>query len=552
MPKPVIFTVDDDIEVLGAIERDLRKQYRADFRIVRSSSPKDALQTAREFKQRDTPVALFLVDQRMPEMTGTEFLAEAMILYPEASAVLLTAYADTEVAISCINELGIDHYLLKPWDPPEERLYPILDELLETWKSRARLPFDGIRVVGARWSAASYAMKEFLSRNLVPYHWVDIEQDTPVQELVRALAGDVNRVPLVFFPDGDFLITPTTQELAQKIGLQTEALHSFYDLIIIGAGPAGLAAAVYGASEGLKTLLIEQNAPGGQAGTSSRIENYLGFPSGLTGADLAHRATTQARRFGVELLGAQEVKSVRREDPYRVVQLASGAAISGYAVIVATGVAVRKLEAEGIENLQGIGVYYGAAMTEAFTYRDQNVSVVGGANSAGQGALFFSRYAKSVTMLVRSPLSKSMSQYLIDRIEATKNINVITGVEVKAVCGTNHLEKILLCHIADGSTQEIEAAAMFIFIGAAPRTELVADLLCIDEHGYVLTGPDIPRNEHGIPGWKLERDPFLYETNVPGIFAVGDVRAGSGKRVAAAVGEGSATVSMVHRYLESV
>jgi thioredoxin reductase (NADPH) len=553
MAKPVILAVDDDPDVLGAIERDLREHYRQDFRIVKAHSPQEALDAARQLKVRGVPIALFLVDQRMPGMSGTELLREVRKIHPDARKALLTAYADTEAAIVSINEVGLDHYLMKPWDPPDQRLYPVLDDLLSVWRSRVKLPFDGIRLAGSRWSPQSYAAKEFLSRNQVPYQWIDIEQDEPTRELVRGLAGDLTRLPVVMCLDGTTLIAPTMRELADKVGLHTRAARPFYDVVIIGGGPAGLANAVYAASEGLHALLIEQNAPGGQAGTSSLIENYLGFPSGVTGADLAQRAVAQARKFGAELLTAQEVVGIRREDPYRFIRLADGSEVSCYAVVIATGMAVRKLEAPGVDPLLGIGVYYGAAMTEAATYRGQDVVIVGGANSAGQGALFFSRYARTVTMLVRAPnLSPSMSMYLVERIRATENIKVVNGVEVARVHGEGRLEQVVVRQVADGVEQAIAASAMFIFIGVAPRTEPFADVLALDDKGFILTGPDLPRVEGKPRGWTLDREPFIFESCIPGVFAVGDVRSGANRRVAAAVGEGSAGIYVVHKYLETV
>jgi thioredoxin reductase (NADPH) len=551
--RPVILTVDDDAEVLSAIERDLREHYRTRFRIVKANAPEEALDAVRQLKARGTPIALFLVDQRMPGMSGTEWLREARKLYPDARKVLLTAYADTEAAIVSINEVGLDHYLMKPWDPPEQRLYPVLDDLLSSWLSRAKLPFEGIRVAGSRWSPQSFAVKEFLSRNQVPYEWIDIEQDAATRELVQTLTGSTNQLPVVFSPDGSHLVAPGTRELADKVGLKTKATRPFYDVVIIGGGPAGLANAVYAASEGLRALLVEHNAPGGQAGTSSMIENYLGFPAGVTGADLAQRAVAQARRFGAELLTAQEVIGIRREDPYRIVKLSDGTEVSAYAVVIATGMAVRMLDAPGIAPLLGIGVYYGAAMTEAATYRGQDVCIVGGANSAGQGALFFSRYARTVTMLVRAPnLSPSMSMYLVERIRATENIRVLNGVEVTSVKGEGRLEQVVVRTPADGSEQTVDAAAMFIFIGVAPRTDAFADALQLDDKGFVLTGPDLPRVDGKPVGWTLERNPFIFESSVPGVFAVGDVRSGANRRVAAAVGEGSAGIYVVHKYLETV
>jgi thioredoxin reductase (NADPH) len=551
MARPVILTVDDDPEVLGAVERDLKQHYRNDYRVLKAVSGSEALEAARQLKQRGTPVALFLVDERMPGMTGTEFLREALKLHPESRRVLLTAYADTQAAISGINDVGLDHYLLKPWDPPAERLYPVLDDLLSDWTAHVRLPYEGIRVAGARSSPRSFAVKEFLSSNHVPYQWIDVDQDPPTRELIQSF-GDASRLPVVFFPDGTRLVAPANHELAEKVGMQTRALLPFYDLAIVGGGPAGLAAAVYAASEGLRTVIVERSAPGGQAGTSSRIENYLGFPSGVSGADLARRAATQARRFGAEVI-AQEAVALRRADPYRVVRLADGSDLSCKAVVLATGVSVRMLEVPGVEPLLGVGVYYGAALTEAATYRAQDVCVVGAGNSAGQGALFFSRYARRVTMLVRGPsLARSMSQYLIDRLAATPNVEVVTGAEVAAVCGTGRLEKVVVRLAPAGEERAIEAAAMFIFIGARPRTEMFSDLLELDEKGYVLTGSDLFVAGRRPRGWTLDRDPLPFETSVPGIFAAGDARAGSSKRVAAAVGEGSGTVGVVHTYLETV
>lgn len=553
MTKPVILAVDDDAEVLSAVERDLRQHYRSDYRIVSAGSPEEALDAARQLKQRGAPIALFLVDQRMPGMTGTELLREARKLHPDARRVLLTAYADTEAAIQSINEVALDHYLMKPWDPPQERLYPVLDDLLVEWAARVRLPFEGIRLVGSRWSPQSYAAKEFLSRNQVPYQWIEVERDEPMAALVEGLAGGVGKLPVVLFPDGSHLVAPGNRELADKIGLGTQAQRPFYDLVVIGCGPAGLANAVYGASEGLRTLAVEQSAPGGQAGTSSLIENYLGFPSGLSGADLARRAVAQARRFGAELLTAQEAVGLRREDPYRIVRLADGSEIACHAVVLATGMAVRMLEAPGVEPLLGIGVYYGAAMSEAATYREQEICVVGGANSAGQGALFFSRYARKVTMLLRKPaLSPWMSKYLVDRIESVENIEVIPGVEVAAVAGEGRLERIRLRSVDDGAEREIPAAAMFIFIGTSPRSEMFADVVARDEKGFILTADDLPQVAGKPKGWTLEREPFAFETSMPGVFAAGDVRAGANRRVAAAVGEGSAAIYSVHRYLRTV
>ncbi|HSJ16345.1 MAG TPA: FAD-dependent oxidoreductase [Longimicrobiales bacterium] len=551
--KPVLLAVDDDAEVLSAIGRDLRARFREDYRVVKASSGAEALQTTRELKQRGTAVALFLVDERMPSMSGTEFLVQALEMYPDARRVLLTAYADTETAIAAINRAGIDHYLLKPWDPPEERLFPVLEGLLEEWRVSAKPVFAGIRVAGTALSAASYAVRDFLSSNQVPYQWLEVEGDVATRALVESIVPGLSRLPVVLLPDGSALVQPTARELAERIGLRTQAQQKFYDLVIVGGGPAGLAAAVYGASEGLRTLLVERNAPGGQARTSSSIENYLGFPEGVTGAELAQRAATQARRFGAEMLSAQDVAEIRRHDPYRIVKLSDGAEVSCYAVLLASGMEVRRLEVPGLEKLVGAGVYYGSALSEANTYRGRDVVVVGGANSAGQGALFFSRYARSVTMLLRGPaLGVSMSQYLVDRIGETANILVRPGSVVSAVRGDACLEAVTVRDTATGSETELPAAAMFIFIGTAPRTSMAAGLVELDPQGFILTGRDIASNGGRPKGWTADRDPFPFETSVPGVFAAGDARHGSGKRVAAAVGEGSATVSMIHQYLQTV
>jgi len=548
--KPVILAVDDDREVLAAVERDLRKQYRAKYRVVAASSGKEALDAARELKRRGTPVALFLVDQRMPVMTGTQVLAELVKLYPDAKRVLLTAYADTDAAIAAINEIGLHHYLMKPWDPPEQRLYPVLDDLLDAWSASVRLPYEGVRVAGSRWSPQSFLARDFLSRNQIPYQWIDIDTDAPTRELVKSMTGDLSRLPVILFPDGGHLIGPTNAGLAARVGLQTLAKLPFYDVVIVGGGPAGLSSAVYAASEGLRALLIEQDAPGGQAGTSSLIENYLGFPSGVSGADLARRAATQAKRFGAELLVGHAVTGVRREDPYRIVSLSNGGEVSCHALVIATGMAVRELDVRGIAPLIGAGVFYGAAPTEAALYRDQHVSVVGGANSAGQGALFLSRYARHVTMLVRAAdLGSSMSQYLIDRIGTTSNITVVTRVELVAACGSGHLERIDMRRVDSGITETLDTAAVFIFIGVAPRTGAFAKFVQTDDKGFVMTGPDL---RHAGRGWPLDRDPLMFETSVPGVFAVGDVRSGANRRIAAAVGEGSAAIFSVHQYLQTV
>jgi thioredoxin reductase (NADPH) len=551
--RPVLLAVDDDTEVLNAIGRDLRAHFGSGYRIVKASSGAEALRTTRELKQRNQPLALFLVDERMPAMSGTQFLAEALDMYPDARRVLLTAYADTATAIAAINDVGIDHYLLKPWSPPEERLYPVLDELLDEWAEHAPPTFDGIRVAGTQLSATSFAVRDFLSANQLPYQWVDIDTDASMRALVEAVEPGMVRLPVVFFPDGTALVQPSARELAEKAGLPTRAAQRFYDLVIVGGGPAGLAAAVYASSEGLHTLLIERNAPGGQAATSSSIENYLGFPEGITGAELARRAAQQAKRFGTEIVAAQDVLGIERHDPYRRVKLADGTEVSCYTVLIASGMEVRRLEVDGLDELVGAGVYYGSALAEATRYRGRDVVVIGGANSAGQGAMFFSRYARTVTILLRGPsLRLGMSQYLVDRISETANIIVAPNSRVAAIRGSDRLEAITIADTITNETRELETAAMFIFIGTAPRTAMVEGLVERDAQGFILTGREVVVEGHRPRGWTAERDPFPFETSVPGIFAAGDSRHGSGKRVAAAVGEGSATVSMVHEYLRTV
>ncbi len=492
MSKPVILAVDDDPEVLNAVERDLRQHFRADYRIIKASSGQQALETTRQLKQRGSGLALFLVDERMPEMTGTQFLLEAIKLYPGARRVLLTAYADTETAIAAINRIGLDHYLLKPWEPPGERLYPVLDDLLGDWVAKARPPYEGIRIAGTTLSPSSYAVKDFLSGNQIPYQWVDLDSDAPTRELVAAMQDGLARLPVILFPDGSTMVQPSSRALADRLGLQTQAKEPFYDLVVIGGGPAGLAAAVYGASEGLRTILVEQYATGGQAGTSSQIENYLGFPGGITGADLARRATTQAKRFGAEILTAQDVVEVRRNDPYRVVVLADGSELRCKAVLIASGMEVRRLDVPGIEPLVGAGVYYGAALSEAATYRDREVFVIGGANSAGQGALFFSRYARQVTMLLRGPsLSAGMSRYLTDRITETANVAVLPNTFVSAVEGVGKLQSIHLTTAGSDAPRVVPADALFIFIGTAPRTAMLDGFVERDAQGFILTGRDV-------------------------------------------------------------
>jgi len=554
MAKPVIMTVDDDPEVLQAVARDLRRAYGDRFRVIRADSGTSALAVVQQLKLRNEPVALFLVDQRMPQMSGVEFLEKEMELFPEAKRALLTAYADTDAAIRAINTAKIDYYLMKPWDPPEERLYPVLDDLLDDWQAGFHPLFEGIRVIGNRWSPHSHQVKDFLARNQVPYQWLDIELEEEAQRLVTcAEAQNKAYLPLVLFPDGSRLSQPSNLQIAEKIGLRTQAERPFYDLLIVGGGPAGLAAAVYGASEGLSTVMIEREAPGGQAGSSSRIENYLGFPSGLSGADLARRAVTQARRFGVEILTPQEVTSVRVDDPYRIVTLGDGSEISCHALLVATGVSYRRLNVPGLERLTGAGVYYGAAMTEALSCRDEDVYIIGGANSAGQAAMYFSKFARNVIMLVRSDsLTKGMSQYLIDQIEAMENITLRVNTSIVEAKGTTSLEAITIADAKTGEKETVPATSLFIFIGAMPQTDWLDGLVERDERGFILSGPDLIHDGKRPRGWTLERSPFLLETNVPGIFVAGDVRHRSVKRVASGVGEGSIAVQFIHQYLSKV
>ncbi len=553
MAKPVILTIDDDPEVLQAVARDLRRAYGDRFRVLRADSGSAALEVLKQLKLRDDPAALLLADQRMPHMSGVEFLEQALKLFPKVKRALLTAYADTDAAIRAINTVQIDYYLMKPWDPPEERLYPVLDDLLDDWLSSFRPPFGGIRVIGNRWSPQSHQVKNFLARNQVPYQWLDIELEAEAQQLVSFTDADVAKhLPLVLFPDGTRLEQPSNVQVAEKVGLRTQAERPFYDLVIVGGGPAGLAAAVYGASEGLDTVMIEREAPGGQAGSSSRIENYLGFPVGLSGADLARRAVTQARRFGVEILTPQEVTGVRVEDPYRIVKLTDGSEISCHALLVATGVAWRTLNVPGIEGLTGAGVYYGAAQTEAIACQGEDVYIIGGANSAGQAAMYFSKYAGRVIMLVRGDsLEKGMSQYLVDQIAAMENITVQLNARVVEVKGETSLEAITIL-TGTGEKQTVPASSLFIFIGATPHTDWLDSVVERDERGFIFTGLDLVREGKRPKGWTLERNPLLLETSVPGIFAAGDVRSGSVKRVASGVGEGAIAVQFIHQYLSKV
>jgi thioredoxin reductase (NADPH) len=605
--RPVLLTVDDDPQVVRAVERDLRQKYGKRFSILKAESGQQALKLVKRLKLRNEILALLLADQRMPQMSGISLLEEVMNIFPEAKRVLLTAYADTDAAIRSINKAKIDYYLMKPWDPPEEHLYPILDDLLDDWWALAKPPFEGIRIIGLRWSPKSYDVKHFLARNGIPYQWLDMEANDEAHKMVSYLElnskndspgspstvpgiattvstfsnfgnnktdnNDNNRsssstrltasqsrssslhMPVVIFPDGSYIEEPSDSELAEKIGLKTHAQMPFYDLIIIGGGPAGLAAAVYGASEGLGTLLIERQAPGGQASMSSNIENYLGFPSGLSGSSLARRAVAQAARFGAEILAPQEVSGLRVDGPYRIVKLNDGTEISCHALLIACGVSYRELkDVKGIEKLTGAGVYYGASMVEALSCKGEDVFMVGGANSAGQSAIHFSKYAKTVTLVVRGDsLSKSMSHYLIHQINETNNIHVLLNSKITEVRGENRLEFITITNTQTGQIQTFPSHGLYIFIGAVPHTDVLVGLIERDANGFILTGADLIHDGREHPqGWTLKRQPYLLETNVPGIFAAGDVRHGSMKRVAASVGEGSIAVQLIHQYLRRV
>jgi thioredoxin reductase (NADPH) len=544
--RPAIVAVDDEPAVLAAVARDLRRGFGERYRIVRAGSGEEALEAVRGLVARGEQVAMLVADQRMPGLSGTEYLVEARKLAPDAKRVLLTAYADTEAAISAINEVGLDYYLLKPWDPPEEQLFPVVGDLLETWESGAALEAGGVRVVGHRFSRESHELRDFLARNRVPARWLDVERDAEARELLAVAGVDpAGGLPVALLEDGSVLERPTVLELAERLGVAVQPAADHYDLIIVGGGPAGLAAAVYGASEGLRTVMIEREAPGGQAGQSSRIENYLGFPAGLSGSDLARRATDQARRLGAELLTVQDATALRVEGAGRVIELSGGGTLSSNCVLVASGVSYNHLSVPGFADFTGAGVYYGAAMTEARACSQQHVFVIGGANSAGQAAVYFSEFAARVTMLVRADtLAKSMSSYLIDQIAALGNVEVRTGAQAVAAEGEDGRLKALRIRAGDGSETVEDADACFVFIGAAPRTDWLAGVVARDERGFILAGADVRAN-----GWPLKRDPYVLETSVPGVFVAGDVRARSIKRVASAVGEGSMAVSLIHEYL---
>jgi thioredoxin reductase (NADPH) len=554
MDKPILLTVDDDAAVSQAITRTLRRQYAHRFRVLRAESGPAALDTLRELKLSGDEAALILADHRMPGMTGVDLLEQSIELFPDAKRVLLTAYADTEAAIRAINTVGLDYYLLKPWDPPEEKLYPVLDDLLGDWLAHYEPPFEGVRVIGHRWSARSHEVKDLLAGNHIPFLWLDVESDVAAQELLAAagVAATPERLPVVVTASGTVLEAPTNADLAASIGLLTRAELPFYDLIIIGAGPAGLAAAVYGASEGLRTVLVERQAPGGQAGQSSRIENYLGFPAGVSGSELARRAMTQARRFGAEMITVQEVCALEARGSARVVRLRSGAELSSHTILIATGVSYRRLDVPGFEEFVGQGVYYGAGVAEAQRMRDQDVYIIGGANSAGQAAVYFSRFARSVTMVVRADgLEKSMSHYLIEQIRSIPTICVRVRSEVVAAGGSTHLETITIADRGTGRDEVVPANFLFVMIGADPHTEWLGDAVVRDGQGFILSGAELLRaGDHSR--WTVEREPYLLETSLPGVFVAGDARRSSMKRVASAVGEGAMAVYLVHQYLDKM
>ncbi|MFW3168717.1 FAD-dependent oxidoreductase [Geodermatophilus sp. CPCC 206100] len=549
MGKPVLLSVDDDPGVSRAVARDLRRRYGEDFRVLRASSGDEALEALRELKLRGDPVAAVLADYRMPEMNGIEFLERAMDLFPRARRALLTAYADTDAAISAINVVDVDSYLLKPWNPPEEKLYPVVDAMIDAWRESSDTGFEGMKLVGHRWSAPSFRARDFLARNAVPYRWYSVEEPEGQRILAAAGAGP-DDVPVVVTPDAQVLRHPGEAELAAVAGLAVEPQADFYDVVVVGGGPAGLGAAVYAASEGLRTVLVEQVATGGQAGQSSRIENYLGFPDGVSGGQLADRARRQAVKFGAELLLARTAVALESHGPKRVLRLDDGRSIGAHAVVLATGVSYRSLGVDGVDDLTGRGVFYGSAMTEAAECADRDVLIVGGANSAGQAAVFFSRYARSVCLLVRGPsLEASMSAYLIEQVAGIPQISVRTCTTVAQAHGDDHLEAVTLDDARSGQRETVPASHLFVFIGGAPRTGWLDGAVVRDERGFIPTGPALLRDGRRPPGWPLDRDPFFLETSLPGVFVAGDVRAESVKRVASAVGEGAMAVTLVHRYL---
>jgi thioredoxin reductase (NADPH) len=550
MERPIIFSIDDDPQVLNAISRDLKARYSSNYKIMSTTSAQEALESIKELKTASRAIAMFVCDQRMPQMEGVAFLESAIKIYPDAKRVLLTAYSDTEAAINAINRVQLDYYLMKPWDPPEEKMYPLLDDLLEDWQANYIPNFKGIRIIGYQYSPLSHNLKDYLAGNLVPYKWLDIEKNPEAKELLKLNELHVDCLPIVLLEDGTILKQPDIRTLANSIGAHPEIKEQVYDVVIIGAGPAGLAAAVYGASEGLRTLVIERKAPGGQAGTSSRIENYLGFPAGLSGADLARRAISQAKRLGAEFLLPREVLAIKEVDNYKIISLNDGGQLTTRAIIITTGVDYRKLEVKGIEAFTGAGIYYGAAITEASACKNKNVYIVGGGNSAGQSAVYLSKFADNVYIVIRKDsLSYTMSSYLIRQIEALENIHVLTETEIGEACGDTHLERLVIENSATGTSTTAEAAALYVFIGAKPFTDWLGNSVQRDAKGFIATGRDLDTFPDFTKQWKQPRDPFLLETSMPGIFAAGDVRAGAMNRVASAVGEGSMAISFVHKYL---
>ena len=551
MTKPTILAVDDDRAVLNSVERDLRQKYGRDYRIVKAESGTDALEVLNELKRRGDAVALFVADQRMPQMSGVEFLQQAIKIFPDARKILLTAYADTEAAINAINAVGLDYYLMKPWSPPEENLYPVVDTLLEDWSSSVQLPFEGIRIVGAMWSPACHDMKDFLSRSSIPYRWLDIEREEEAHRLLEAACGDEVRMPVLFFPDGTALVQPSLQEVAEKAGLRTRSQNPFYDVIILGAGPAGLSAAVYASADGLRVLLIERQAPGGQAGNSPKIENFLGFPNGISGSELTRRAVAQARRFGAEILTTQEVSGIRVEGNTKIVTLSDGSEISAKIVLIATGAWFRVLDLPDAKRWTGAGVYYGAAHTEAANCSNEDVIVIGAGNAAAQAILFLSRYARHVTVLIRGG-DTDWSQYLNVAIRASEKITLMFHTELTGIHGEDKIAEVVTRNRQTGEMRTLPANAIFVFIGQKPQSDFVADLVQRTESGHILTGLDLVRDGKRPANWTLNRDPLMLETSVPGVFAAGDVRNGIKHGVAAATGDGDAAVSLFWQYLSTV
>lgn len=553
MERPIIFSIDDDPQVLRAISRDLKTMYGKEYKIMSTTSATEALESLTDLKNSSDVVAMFVCDQRMPEMEGVAFLEKAIKIFPDAKRILLTAYSDTEAAIKAINDVQLDYYLMKPWDPPEEKLYPVINDLLDDWQNDYIPEFKGIKLVGYQFSPQSHTIKDYLASNLIPYRWLDIEKNPDAKGVLELNQLTVDQLPLIVFDDGTFLTKPTVKVIAEKIGANPQITNDIYDVVIIGAGPAGLAAAVYGASEGLKTLLIERKAPGGQAGSSSRIENYLGFPAGLSGADLTRRAISQARRLGAEFLSPQMVNDIKQKDGYKTIILDDGPEVISRTVVITTGVDYRKLDVPGIEKFTGAGIYYGAAMTEASACKDKEVYIIGGGNSAGQGAVYLSKFAKNVYIIIRKDsLSYTMSAYLIQQIENIPNIHVLTDTEIIEATGSNCLETLTLINVKTKETVTRKAAALYIFIGAKPYTDWIKLDIITDEKGFIETGRELRRHDNFGKIWKMNRDPFLLETSCSGIFAAGDVRSGAMNRVASAVGEGSMAISFVHKYLAEV